>query len=156
MAVGTGERAPGFDLGGTWPDRVRLSDFVGRTNLLLVFHPFAFTPICNEEALDLQESLDEFRRSDTEVVLVACEPTATRRAWKEQLGLEFVVASDFWPHGAAAKAYGVFDEQTGAAHRGTFLIDRTGVVVWSLVSEGDARRDELTSGSLEALGADRR
>jgi len=156
VAVGTGEQAPAFDLGGTWPDRVRLSDFLGRTNLLLVFHPFAFTPVCNEEALDLQENLDEFRRSDTEVVLVACEPTATRQAWKEQLGLEFVVASDFWPHGAAAKAYGVFDEQTGAAHRGTFLIDRTGVVVWALVSEGDARRDELTSGSLEALGADRR
>jgi peroxiredoxin len=151
VAIGAGDRAPDFDLGGLWPDRVRLDDFLGRTNLLLVFHPFAFTPVCTEEALDLQENLEEFRRSETEVVLVACEPTATRQAWKEQLGLEFVVASDFWPHGAAARAYGVFDEATGAPVRGTFLIDKTGTVIWSLVPEEDTRRETLVSGSLEAL-----
>ena len=151
MAIGTGDQAPDFDLGGLWPSRVRLDDFRGRTNLLLVFHPFAFTPICNEEALDLQENLPEFRRSDTEVVLVACEPTATRQAWKEQLGLEFVVASDFWPHGAAARAYGVFDEATGAPVRGTFLIDRTGTVIWSLVHDEDSRRETLVEGSLGTL-----
>jgi peroxiredoxin len=151
VAIGTGDRAPDFDLGGLWPGRVRLDDFLGRTNLLLVFHPFAFTPVCTEEALDLQENLEEFRRSETEVVLVACEPTATRQAWKEQLGLEFVVASDFWPHGAAARAYGVFDETTGAPVRGTFLIDKTGTVIWSLVHDEDTRRATLVEGSLGTL-----
>jgi peroxiredoxin len=150
VAIGTGDRAPDFDLAGAWPGRVRLGDFLGRTNLLLVFHPFAFTPVCNEEALDLQENLDEFRRSDTEVVLAACEPTATRQAWKEQLGLEFEVVSDFWPHGAAARAYGVFDDDTGAPLRGTFLIDSAGTVIWSLVQDVDTRRDTLVSGSLDA------
>jgi mycoredoxin-dependent peroxiredoxin len=153
VAIGTGDRAPDFDLAATWQTRVRLEDFLGRTNLLLVFHPFAFTPICNEEALDLQESLDEFRRSGTEVVLVACEPSATRQAWQEQLGLEFTVASDFWPHGAAAKAYGVFDEESGAAVRGTFLIDKGGTVIWSLVNDADTRRAELVGESLDTLGS---
>lgn len=151
MTVKTGDRAPDFDLEAAHRERVTLADFVGRSNLLLVFHPLAFTPVCEDEALDLQENLEEFRRSETEVVLVACEPTATRQAWKEQLGLEFVVASDFWPHGAAARAYGVFDEATGAPVRGTFLIDKTGTVIWSLVPEEDTRRETLVSGSLEAL-----
>jgi peroxiredoxin len=151
MTIGTGDRAPDFDLGGRWPERVRLADFLGRANVLLVFHPFAFTPVCTEEALDLQENLGEFRRSNTEVVLVACEPTATRQAWKEHLGLDYVVASDFWPHGAVARAYGVFDDDTGAPVRGTFLIDTTGTVIWSLVNDDDSRRDRLVEGSLETL-----
>lgn len=151
MVIEPGEPAPDFDLAETGERRLRLSDFAGSANVLLVFHPYAFTPVCTEEALDLQENLDEFRRSNTEVVLVACEPTATRQAWKAELGLEFHVASDFWPHGGAAKAYGVFDETTGAAIRGTFLIDREGIVVWSLVNDPDTRRDAIVGGSLGSL-----
>ena len=62
-----------------------------------------------------------------------------------------MVASDFWPHGAAARAYGVFDEATGAPVRGTFLIDRTGTVIWSLVHDDDTRRETLVEGSLGTL-----
>lgn len=149
--IAPGDRAPDFDLAETGERRVRLSDFVGKANVLLVFHPFAYTPVCAEEALDLQENLDEFRRSNTEVVLVACEPTATRQAWKAALGLEFRVASDFWPHGAAAKTYGVFDEETGAPLRGTFLIDREGTVIWSLVNDPETRREGLVEGSLGSI-----
>ena len=72
----------------------------------------------------------------------------SRQAWKEKLGLTYTLGSDFWPHGAAAKAYGVFDETAGAAVRGTFLIDKKGVVVWSLVHDADTRREELASGPL--------
>ena len=151
MAIGTGDRAPDFDLGVGLGERVRLADFLGRRNLLLVFHPFAFTPICDEEALDLQENLDELARSETDVVLVACEPTATRQAWKSHLGLTFTVASDFWPHGAAARAYGVFDEESGAPVRGTFLIDKGGAVIWALERDADTRRDGLVEGSLGTL-----
>jgi peroxiredoxin len=151
VAIGTGDSAPSFDLAETWKSRVALTDFVGRSNLLLVFHPYAFTPICSEEALELQENLPEFRAAGTEVLLVACEPTATRQAWREQLGLQYRVASDFWPHGAAARAYGVFDELEGSPLRGTFLVDRDGVVVWSLVNARDDRRKALTGGPLRLL-----
>jgi peroxiredoxin len=151
VAIGIGERAPEFDLEGAWPDRVRLSDFRGRSNVLLVFHPFAFTDLCSEEALDLQENLGAFRNANTEVVLVSCDTSAARQAWKEQLGLEYVVASDFWPHGAAAKAYGVFNEANGAPFRGTFLIDAEGTVVWSLVNDVDTRRAGLVEEPLGVL-----
>ena len=146
--IETGSEAPEFDLEVTGSERARLADYRGRRNLLLVFHPFAWTPICEEEALDLQENLPSFDSAETDVLLVSCDPSASRRAWKEKLGVTYAVASDFWPHGAAAKAYGVFDESTGAPVRGTFLIDKNGVVVWSLVNDADTRRDELVSGPL--------
>jgi peroxiredoxin len=153
MTVRTGDRAPEFDLDLGRNERIRLSDYAGRLNVLLVFHPFAFTPVCEEEALDLQESLESFRNAQTEVVLVSCDPPPARRAWKEKLKLDYTVASDFWPHGAAAKAYGVFDESSGAPYRGTFLIDKDGMVVWSLVKTTGERREELVAEPLETLEA---
>lgn len=151
MAVKTGEVAPEFDLAVTHEERVRLSDFRGRSNVLLVFHPFAFTPVCEDEARDLQDNLESFRAAGTEVVLVSCDSSAARQAWKKELGAEYTFASDFWPHGAAARAYGVFNEANGAPHRGTFLIDSGGTVIWSLVKERDERRAELVPDSLHAL-----
>lgn len=148
MAIGTGAAAPEFDLEVDGDERVRLSDFRGRRNVLLVFHPFAFTPVCEEEARDLQENLPSFEHAETDVVLVSCDSAATRQAWKRELGLTYTLASDFWPHGEAARAYGVFDERKGAPVRGTFLIDKDGTVVWTLVHDADTRRDELVSGPL--------
>ena len=150
MAIETGAEAPEFDLEVDGAERVRLSDFHGRRNVLLVFHPFAFTAVCEEEARDLEENLPSFEHAETEVVLVSCDSAPARRAWKRELGLTYTVASDFWPHGAAARAYGVFDEETGAAVRGTFLIDKSGTVVWTLVTDADTRRTELTSAPLAA------
>lgn len=151
MAVRTGEQAPDFDLAVDHRERVRLSDFRGRSNVLLVFHPFAFTPVCEDEARDLQANLGAFREAQTEVVLVSCDPSAARQAWKRALGAEYVFASDFWPHGEAAKAYGVFNERNGAPHRGTFLIDKEGTVIWSLVKLDDAYREEMVAESLSTL-----
>ena len=153
MAVRTGDSAPEFDLAISHLERVRLSDFRGRSNVLLVFHPFAFTPVCEDEARDLQENLQSFRDAGTEIVFVSCDPPAARQAWKRELGAEYTFAADFWPHGAGAKAYGVFNETTGAPHRGTFLIDRGGVVIWALVQERDERRTEMVPDTLDVLAA---
>ena len=151
MVIGVGERAPEFDLEVERGGRVRLSAFRGRSNVLLVFHPWAFTPVCEEEARDLQANLASFRAAETEVVFVSCDPPHARQAWKEQIGAEYIFASDFWPHGAAARAYGVFDEARGCTTRGTFLIGKDGVVLWTLENDSDTRRAELVSGPLGAV-----
>ena len=151
MGLQIGDQAPEFDLDVAKGERVRLADFRGRSNVLLVFHPYAWTAVCTEEALDLQENLESFRSAETEVVFVSCDTSAARQAWKESLGAEFTFASDFWSHGAAARAYGVFDEMSGASVRGTFLIDKQGAVIWSLVNEAGTRRDELVPGPLGTL-----
>ena len=152
MTIGPGDRAPEFDLDEAHDrPRVRLSDYLGRANVLLVFHPFAFTEVCAEEAMDLQENLDSFRNANTEIVFVSCDAPAARQAWKQELGAEYTFASDFWSHGTAAKSYGVFNEESGAPIRGTFLIDRDGLVIWSLVKDASTRRTEMVPGSLESL-----
>jgi peroxiredoxin (alkyl hydroperoxide reductase subunit C) len=151
MTVKTSEQAPEFDLEVKGSERVRLSDYRGRSNVLLVFHPFAWTPVCEEEARDLQENLESFENAQTEIVFVSCDSAPARQAWKEELGATFTFASDFWSHGAAAKAYGVFNDEIGAPHRGTFLIDKDGTVVWSLVKWSGERRTEMVPESLDAL-----
>ena len=151
MAVRTGDNAPEFDLEVTHAERVKLSDFRGRSNVLLVFHPFAFTAVCEEEARDLQANLESFRNAQTEIVFVSCDSAPTRQAWRRELGAEYTFASDLWTHGAAAKAYGVFNEANGAPHRGTFLIDKDGTVIWSLVKIRDEPRAEMVPESLAAL-----
>jgi peroxiredoxin len=152
VTIGTGDKAPEFDLDEAHDrPRVRLSDYLGRANVLLVFHPFAFTEVCAEEAMDLQENLDSFRNANTEIVFVSCDAPAARQAWKRELGAEYTFASDFWGHGMVAKSYGVFNEESGAPIRGTFLIDRDGLVIWSLVKDASTRRTEMVPGSLETL-----
>lgn len=148
MTIEVGNEAPDFDLQVKGSERVRLADFRGRHNVLLVFHPFAYTAVCAEEAQDLEENLDSFARADTEVILVSCDSAPVRQAWKRELGLTYTLASDFWPHGEAARAYGVLDEASGAPLRGTFLIDRNGKVVWTLVKRDGTRRRELVSAPL--------
>jgi peroxiredoxin (alkyl hydroperoxide reductase subunit C) len=151
MTVQTSEQAPEFDLEVNGGERVKLSDYRGRSNVLLVFHPFAWTPVCEEEARDLQENLESFENAQTEIVFVSCDSAPARQAWKDELGATFTFASDYWAHGAAAKAYGVFNDENGAPHRGTFLIDKEGTVVWSLVKWSGERRTEMVPESLDAL-----
>ena len=155
MGLQIGDQAPEFDLDVAKGERVRLADFRGRSNVLLVFHPYAWTAVCTEEALDLQENLESFRSAETEVVFVSCDTSAARQAWKESLGAEFTFASDFWSHGAAARAYGVFDEMSGASVRGTFLINKQGAVIWSLVNDVATKRDDLVPGPLGTLAPER-
>jgi peroxiredoxin len=150
MTVKTGDKAPEFDLEVAYGKRVRLEDFRGRRNVLLVFHPFAFTPVCEDEARDLQENLEAFESAQTDIVFVSCDPAPARQAWRREIGAEYTFASDFWTHGKAAKAYGVFNERNGAPFRGTFLIDKDGNVIWSLV-KADERRIEMVPESLQTL-----
>jgi peroxiredoxin len=150
MTIATGDKAPHFDLEEVDDRRVRLNDFLGRRNLLLVFHPFAFTSVCTEEALDLEANLESFANAETDVVFVSCDTPAARQAWKEEIGATFTFASDFWQHGAVARAYGVFNEANGAPLRGTFLIDKAGTVIWSLVKKAE-RRTEMVPDSLRTL-----
>ncbi len=151
MTVEAGQQAPDFDLQVTADTRARLADLRGEKNVLLVFHPYSFTGICEAEACDIQDNLDRYRDADTEVVFVSCDPWPARQAWKKELGHDYTFASDFWPHGAAAQAYGVFDDTRGISVRGTFMIGKDGEVKWALVNAPGDRRESLVEESLAAV-----
>ncbi|MCR6690337.1 redoxin domain-containing protein [Cellulomonas sp.] len=134
-----GEPAPGFSLPDTHGTPVSLDGLRGGP-VVVVFVPFAFSATCTGELCELRDNIAEFRGADVHLVVVSCDPMFSLRAWAAQEGYEFDLLSDFWPHGDVARAYGVFDEASGHALRGSFLIDGEGVLRWSVVNpRGQAR-----------------
>jgi len=129
MAVDVGQQAPDFDLPDQDRNRVKLSDFRGKRNVVLVFYPFSFTGVCTGELCELRDDLGAYETSEAQVLAVSCDSRAVQEKFAKEQGYTFPVLSDFWPHGAVSRAYGVFNEELGAAMRGTFVIDKTGKVV---------------------------
>jgi peroxiredoxin len=145
MTIAVGEQAPDFVLRNQARQEVRLSDFRGK-NVVLMFYPFAFSGICTPEVCEVRDKREFFVNDDTQVLTVSTDTVHTLRAFAAAEGVDYPMLSDFWPHGAVAQQYGVFDEGVGVALRGTFVIDREGIVRWSVVngiSEGRNADDYL-------------
>ncbi|MGA5317474.1 peroxiredoxin [Streptomyces pseudogriseolus] len=140
MTIPVGAQAPDFELKDNHGAPVRLSDFRGHRNVVLLFYPFAFTGVCTGELSEIRDRLGQFAERDAEVLAVSNDSIHTLRVFGEQEDLPFPLLSDFWPHGNVSRAYGVFDEDKGCAVRGTFVIDRQGVVRATVTSAmADAR-----------------
>lgn len=141
MAIQVGDKAPDFELKDNHGRTVKLSDFRGEKKVVLLFYPFAFTGVCTGELCELRDNLPKFADRDTQVLAVSNDSIHTLRVFAEQEGLEYPLLSDFWPHGNVSRAYGVFDEDKGCAVRGTFIIDKEGVVRWTVVNGLPDARD---------------
>jgi peroxiredoxin len=142
MAVEIGDEAPDFELPDQHGTPVKLSSFRGSKNVVLVFYPLAFSPVCSGELCALREDFPEVStRDDVELLTVSVDSLFAHRVWAEQENFQFSLLADFWPHGSVAKQYGVFDEARGLAVRGTFVIDKEGVVRWSVVNPIPQARD---------------
>ena len=140
MSVTVGQPAPDFTLVNQSNEQVTLSDLRGR-KVVLVFYPFAFSPICTGELCSLRDRRGDFD-DDTVLLGVSVDTRHALRVFAEQEGLGYDLLSDFWPHGAVAKAFGVFNEERGSATRGTFVIDRDGIVRWTVVHWDNSPRDD--------------
>ncbi|MCG7206750.1 MULTISPECIES: peroxiredoxin [Streptomyces] len=141
MAIQVGDKAPDFELKDNHGRTVKLSDLRGEKNVVLLFYPFAFTGVCTGELCELRDNLPRFEDRDTQLLAVSNDSIHTLRVFAEQEGLEYPLLSDFWPHGETSRAYGVFDEGKGCAVRGTFVIDKEGVVRWTVVNGLPDARD---------------
>ena len=136
-----GERAPELVLPDQRGELVRLSDLVADRHALVVFFHSAFSSICTGELLDIQLNIDEFVNDRVQVLAVSCDQTYALRAWAAHEGYRFPLLSDFWPHGKACRDWGVLDESAGVARRGTFLVDPSHTVRWSLQQEAGQVRE---------------
>ena len=141
MAVEIGDEAPDFELKDQHGTPVTLSGLRGKKHVVLVFYPLAFSGVCSGEMCEMRDSFPEAERDDVELLTVSVDSVHTHRAWAEVEGFEFGLLSDFWPHGEVAKSYGVFDDEKGIATRGTFIIDKDGVVRWKVVNAIPQARD---------------
>lgn len=142
MTVEVGSKARGFSLKNQDGRTVTLSDFQGKQAVLLVFYPFAFSGICTGELCSVRDDLSSFQNDDVQILAVSVDHPFTLKAWADTEQYEFPLLSDFWPHGAVAESYGVFNSDAGFSVRGTFLIDTEGVVRFAEANGPGEARDQ--------------
>ena len=150
--VEIGQAAPAFAGTDQHGEAVSLEGYSGKP-VLLVFYPFTFTGICEGELCRLRDDHSQFTDAGVQIVAVSCDPGPSQKRWAEEQGWTFPVISDFWPHGAIAQAYGVFNEDRGCAWRATILIGADGTVVdtFSTDSLGTPREAERYTEALAKL-----
>ena len=143
MTLQVGQEAPDFELVDQNGEKVKLSSFRGNKNVVVVFFPFAFTGTCTGELCALRDDLSVFQNDKVQLLAISCDAMFTQKVFAEKEGYKFTLLSDFWPHGATAEKYGVFNAERGLALRGTFIIDKQGIVRWSVVNSPAEARNIL-------------
>jgi peroxiredoxin len=127
--LAAGERVPAFSLAREDGSTFTEADLAGRTSVL-VFYPFAFSPVCTDQLNLYEEVLDEFRERGATLYGVSCDSTWSQRAFKEKLGVSIEQLSDFEPKGAACAAFGVL-HPGGFPQRALVIVGPDGIVKWS-------------------------
>ena len=154
MPLAVGSSAPDFALKDQNNQVVRLRDFRDRKAVLLVFYPLTFTGTCQGELTGIRDNLGRYANDEVQVLAVSVDSTYSHKIWSLQEGFEFPLLADFWPHGEVARQYEVFNETAGFANRGTFLIDKTGVIRFAEeVGPGSPRDQQAWQEAIAALKA---
>jgi peroxiredoxin (alkyl hydroperoxide reductase subunit C) len=151
--VAPGRRAPEFSLQTHDGAAFTRADLEGATTLL-VFYPFAFSPVCTQQLSLYQEVLAELGERGVTLYGVSCDATYSQEAFRRQLGVEFAQLSDFEPKGAASAAFGVL-HPGGFPERALVLVGPDGVVRWSYeaATPGDLPGVNLIFDALDAVDA---
>lgn len=146
-----GDSAPDFTLKDQH-GRANMLSGLRDKNVLLVFFPLAFTGVCQRELGEIRDHLPEYDNDDTAVLTISVGPPPTHKIWATENGFAFPVLSDFWPHGAVAQSYGVFNRDAGYPNRGTFAVDRDGVIRFAeMMQPGELRDQAVWQQALAAL-----
>lgn len=128
LRVKAGDAAPDFTLESVSGKTVSLSDYRGRSNVMISFIPAAWTPVCSDQWPGYAITEDLFKSHDTVILGISTDNVPTLHAWTSQMeGLWFPVLSDFWPHGEAAGRYGVL-RSDGTADRAVVIVDKKGEI----------------------------
>jgi peroxiredoxin len=131
--LSAGTRAPDFALHATPDQLVSLSDFRGRT-VVLVFYPADWSPVCGDQVALYNQILPEFRRLGADLIGISVDGVWCHTAFSKARNLHFPLLADFEPKGAVARAYGAYRSGEGVAERALFVIDGEGVIRWSYLS----------------------
>lgn len=128
--IAVGKKAPEFVMEDVHEAQVRLSDFLGK-KVLLSWHPLAWTGVCTDQMRALETSYDRFKKLNTVALGISVDPVPGKLAWASVLRIKHTpLLSDFWPHGKAAKDYGIFIDDLGFSERANIIVDEKGIVRW--------------------------
>jgi peroxiredoxin len=141
MAIEVGDIAPDFTLRDQHGQDVTLSAFRGDKAVVVLFYPLTFTGVCQSELCAVRDDLSAFQNDDVALLAISVDSSPAHKVWAEREGYDFPLLADFWPHGAVAMSYGVFNDVAGISLRGTFVIDKEGLVRWKVVNAIPDARD---------------
>lgn len=130
MAIAVGQTAPDFSLKDQYDKDVKLSDFAGRKNVVLVFYPLDWSPVCTNEHACLVNDMKRFETLDAAVLGVSVDSAWSHKAYAEKMGIKYSLLADFNPRGAMADKYGVYLAEKGITGRAIVIIGKDGKVAW--------------------------
>jgi len=139
LKVKVGDPAPDFTLPAISGEKISLSQYKGKKNVVLSFVPAAWTPVCSDQWPGYNLAKSYFDENDAILLGITVDNLPTLYAWTNQMGkLWFPVLSDFWPHGAVADIYGVL-RTSGVTERALFVIDKEGIIRYAHVADINKR-----------------
>ena len=130
MVIAVGQTAPDFSLKDQYDKDVKLSDFAGRKNVVLVFYPLDWSPVCSNEHSCLVNDLKKFETLDAAVLGISVDSAWSHKAYAEKMGIKYSLLADFNPRGAMADKYGVYLAEKGITGRAIVIVGKDGKVAW--------------------------
>ena len=130
MPIAVGQPAPDFTLKDQSQKDIKLSDFAGKRNVVLVFYPLDFSPLCSNEHACFVNDLKQFESLDAQVLGLSVDSVWAHKAFAEKLGITYPLLADFLPRGAVAEKFGVYMAERGVAGRAIVIIDKAGKIAW--------------------------
>jgi peroxiredoxin len=130
MALSVGTAAPDFSLKDQNQKDVKLSDYRGKKNVVMVFYPLDWSPVCTNEHACLVNDMKQFDKLDAQVLGLSVDSVWSHKAFAEKTGIQYPLLADFQPRGAVAEKFGVYLADKGITGRAIAIVDRKGNVAW--------------------------
>jgi peroxiredoxin len=130
MAISVGAAAPDFTLKDQNQKEVKLSEFQGKKNVVLMFYPLDWSPVCTNEHACVVNDMKRFDQLDAQVLGISVDSVWSHKAYAEKMGIQYPLLADFQPRGAASDKFGVFLADKGITGRAIAIVDRGGKVAW--------------------------
>ena len=130
MPIAVGQPAPEFALKDQNQQEVKLSDFKGKKNVVIVFYPLDWSPICTKEHACFVSDLKRLEQLDAQVLGVSVDSVWSHKAWAEKMSIPYPLLADFQPRGAVASQFGAYLADRGITGRAIAIIDKAGKLAW--------------------------
>jgi peroxiredoxin len=130
MPIAVGQPAPEFTLKDQNQKDIKLSDLVGKRNIVLLFYPLDFSPICSNEHACFVNDMNQFEKLNAQILGLSVDSVWTHKAFAEKMGIGYPLLADFHPKGAVAERFGIYNAERGMTGRAVAIIDKSGRIAW--------------------------